>query len=144
MRCLTWVGFFENAVVLIESDSLILKSDSIVRVLQNSNVVRGIPFFGLLQSSEVIAGPSNDQQSCVRRASARRRFLLRAPRDYFSRDAFLLRRHGRWHSQHRLTTLPADENAIVEFAPHHDLPALFEGLITTIRVCKHHCREYCY
>jgi hypothetical protein len=38
------------------------------------------------------------------------------------------------------TTLPADET-IVEFA----LPALFEGLIATIRLRKHHCREYyCY
>ncbi|KAJ7357297.1 hypothetical protein DFH08DRAFT_1049153 [Mycena albidolilacea] len=120
-----------NAVVHIESDSLILKSAIIVRVLQNSNVA-------LQMISKVACGelPPNVASCCELHEiiSRETRFSSVDKGDDFPSTVAL--RLGAFRGEPSFTTLPADENAIVEFAPHHDLPALFESLIATIRALQ--------
>nr|GAT58908.1 predicted protein [Mycena chlorophos] len=131
IACLTRVGFFENAILHIESDSGIRTSSAIIKALQDSSLA--------LQSiSKISRGELElSVSSCCELhqiISQQSRFSVV---DIGDGPQTVALRTGALRGTYSYTTLPDDHNAIVEFAPHDELPALFENIVTTVNEILH-------
>ncbi|KAF7313825.1 Fido domain-containing protein [Mycena chlorophos] len=131
VACLTRVGFFENAVLHIESDSSIRRSEAIIKALQDSSLALQSISKTSRGELELTVSSCCDLHQIISRQS---RFSIV---DIGDGPQTVALRTGALRGTYSYTTLPGDHNAIVEFAPHDELPALFENIVMTVNDILH-------